>query len=248
MSSQWCDIDTSQWEDVNNQWGFASGTTLSGLQNIWTDENYVYAATASGLDVIDIETEQRTSFATYTAGYSCVWANDTHVFLGTTEAGVKRLSKAAIGPEEISFSIYSYLSVPDIFSDTITYIHGNSERILIASDEGVNVVQESTGFMYGYFNGNGVTKCFVTPDVNVFYYVVAGNQVHRKSDPAGNWISSDVIYSSGVGFLAGVSQIKDIFVTNNTSLSGEDNTLFLATDDGVLIFDEDSGYAVKYTI
>ena len=77
MSNQWYDVDSWQWVDSeSSQWGFTTdspGSTNLRLLQIWTDESYVYAATTSGLDIIDLETEQRAHFLSRQGGYTSVW-------------------------------------------------------------------------------------------------------------------------------------------------------------------------------
>jgi hypothetical protein len=215
---------------------------MTGLRQIWTDSDYVYAATSSGLGIIDIDTEQTQSFATNPNGYNTVWADDDYVFVGTVDNGVEVLSKSDIGPAEISSFMTTYAQVPDLGSNDVVYIHGNSTKLICCTTAGVNIIRRDSHYITGA-TISGAKKCFVTPDYSYYYYTVEDTDnstwyLYRLDGNTGNWSSSDVTYSTGAGFLRDATTISDMYVTEHTSLAGTNNTLFLATLSGVYVYDE----------
>jgi hypothetical protein len=216
------------------------------LYNIWTDDDYVYTATTSGLDIVSIETEQSYAFISDASGYTAVWASDTDVYLGTSDSGAKILSKSDIDPTVGTSDIRTFLTTPDLTSNNVRYIHGNENIMSVTTDAGISIYNLHTEFTSSR-QQTGVGKCFVPAAYNYVYYIVSDTYIHRVLDRVGNWVSSDAIYTANVGFLEGTTEIKDIYVNAHNSLSGNDNTLFIATDVGIYILDEDSGTAVRYT-
>jgi len=257
MSNQWYDIDSWQWtDDDTRQWGFGEIADYVGLYQIWTDDQYVYAATTSGLDVIDIETEQRISFATNSDGYTTVWSDDDNVFIGSSSAGIKILSKLDIGPTEIVTALSDYTIEPDITSDEIKYIHGNVNKLICCTVEGIDIIRRDSHYIT-HTTITGAQKCFVTTDYDYYYYTVSGTSsvsgvadpwyIYRLNGNTGDWNNADIIYTTGSGFLNNATCLTDFYVTEHTSVSGADNTLFIATDAGVYVYDEGSAQYDIYT-
>ncbi len=239
MSNQWYDVDTFQWVDnPTYEWGFSTDVTY--LNQICTDNNFVYVATTSGLNIIDIETELSYSFTSYLGGYSTVWASDNNVYLGTTAGGIKRLPKASISSGDLSTVIIDYVSVPDLTSNNVRYIHGNSTKLLCCTSDGVDIIRRDTHYITHSYIAN-TTKCFVTPQYDYYYYISTASNVsyvNRLNQNKSNWSTIDVIYATGSGFFYDITELNDIYVTEHTSTIGGDNTMFFATDKGALICDE----------
>lgn len=220
------------------------------LRQIWTDASYVYAATSSGLDIIDIETEQRQSFVTSVNGYNTVWSSDTQVFVGTITGGIKVINKSDVGPPEMSSYTHDYESEPFLSNNNVLYIHGNETKLICCTAKGVDVLRRDSRFV-SHTTISGAQKCFVTPNHHYYYTVSGTNEwyLHRLNDNSGNWLTSDVTYVTGSGFLTEATCLNDLYITEHTSISGVNNTLFVATDYGVHVYDEDSGdYSVFTTV
>jgi len=256
MSNAWYDIGSWQWTDNNDdQWGFSTGLAAEGLVQIWTDNKYVYAATSSGLAIVDIELEQQISFATNREGYTTVWTDDEKILVGSSR-GIKVMDKENVGPEEVFLYLQDYARTPDITSEDVRYIHGNENKLICCTAEGVDVFwRNSTGYRV-YTELSGAKKCFATPN-NYFYYTVSGTSVSgtppwyicRLNDVTSNWNEPDVTYTTGSGFLVDAACLNDFYVTEHTSISGMNNTLFVATDAGVYVYDEGADrYAVYTTV
>ena len=246
MSNQWYDIDTWQWVDTpTSEWGFG----IEALNQIWTDETYVYAVTSRGLNIIDIETENVVANE-YSHAYTTVWANNDTIFLGTSEDGIKSLDKSFIDTGEIYTGLVDYVSEPDITNNAIKYLHGNHHKLMCCTISGVDIIGLDTHYITHTTITGGAKKCFAAEN-DKFYYTVSGinNQyIHRLDSNTGDWVTSDYTYITGVDCLANASGINDIYVTTGTSLSGSDyNTLFVATNFEVTIIDEGTGVYESYT-
>ena len=246
MSNQWYDIDTWQWTDIpTDEWGFG----IEELNQIWTDENYVYAATSNGLNVIDIETEEIIS-KEQSYSYTTVWANIDTVFLGTNGHGIKSLAKSIIVPGEIFVGLNNYASEPDITNNNINCLHGNYHKLMCCTISGVDIIDFETHYITHTTISAGAKKCFAAEN-DKFYYTVSGtnNQyIYRLDSNNGDWITPDHTYTTGTLFLSGASGINDIYVTAETSLAGNEyNTLFVSTDYGIHIMDEGTGIYAIYT-
>ena len=259
MDNQWYDIDSYQWiSNDEDQWGF---TTTSGehggwgeLYQVWTDESYVYAATISGLDIISIETETSYSYVSFYGGFTSVWASDNRIFVGTNDAGIKVLSKEDIIPGDITVSLEDYVLWPDINSNNINYLHGNDSKIICCTLSGVDIIRRDSFYITHYLTPPGFVpkKCFVTPKFDYFYYTLSGTEeftLNMLRGNTSNWILPDVTYKCGEGFLSEDSVIYDMFVTEHTTISGgEYNTLFLATDKAVVVYDEGTKDSVRFVV
>lgn len=253
MSNQWYDIDSWQWTDNdNNQWGFSTEQIIGyeGLYQIWTDEKYVYAATSSGLKLTNIETEEIESYATNPNGYTTVWSDDTEAFIGTTNDGIKKIIKSEISPGEIISIVKDFAKDYDITNNNIKYIHGNSNKLICSTIEGIDIIRRASNYRT-YTTISGAQKCFITPQYDYIYYTVSGTghwSINRLNNNTQNWQNPDIIYTTGSGFLSSASIINDIFVTEHTSTNNINNTLFIATDIGIYAYDEGSNYYLCYTI
>lgn len=250
MSNQWYDIDTWQWTDIpSNEWGFGDVGEDGHLYQICTDENYVYAATSSGLNIIDIETESVISNEQSYA-YTTVWANEDTIFLGTSENGIKSLDKSFIVQGEIYTGLTDYVSEPDITNNDVKYLHGNYHKLMCCTISGVDIIGLDTHYITHTTITGGAEKCFAAEN-DKFYYTVLGinNQyIHRLDSNTRDWVTPDYTYTTGNDCLTNVSGINDIYVTAGTSLDGSEyNTLFVVTDYGVHIIDEGTGVYAVYT-
>ena len=223
---------------------------MEQLNQIYTDETYVYVATSSGLNIIDLETESIVSNE-YSYPYTTVWVNTDTVFLGTNGYGIKSIDKSFIAPGEISSRLENYASEPDITNNNINYLHGNYHKLMCCTDTGVDIIGLNTCYITHTTTSGGAKKCFAAEN-DKFYYTTSGinNYLNRLDSNTGDWVIPDHTYTTGIGCLTNASGINDIYVTTGTSLVGSDyNTLFSVTDYGVHIIDEGTGvYAVYITV
>lgn len=214
------------------------------LRQVWSDDNHVYAATSSGLDIIEIDSEQRYSYITYSGGFNSVWSNDANVYVATSGTGIKRLpissiSGSIISPYELSSSLTDYANYPTITSDYVRYIHGQSNLLMCCTISGVNTLgvygKEGQTWTAGAF------KCFLAENERLYYTTISGGvHVLNRVNGPWDWVQPDKRYiSGGLIFESGIS-INDIFIY--------DTTIYAATSNGVYAIDDDTDdYIVYFT-
>lgn len=246
-NNQWYDLNTWQWVDIPTlEWEFVEADEEE-FNQIWTDANYVYVVTSSGLNIIDIETEN-TIANECSYQYTTVWTNDTTVFLGTSGYGIKSLDKSFIVPGGIFSGLENYVSEPDITNNNINYLHGNYHKLMCCTVAGVDIIGLDTHYITHTIISGGAKKCFAAEN-DKFYYTISNQHICRLDSNTGDWVTPDKIYTTGIDCLTNASGVNDIYVTTSTSLGGSDyNTLFVSTEDyGVHIVDEGTGEYDVYT-
>jgi len=258
MSNQWCDTNTWQWVDVSTyEWGFTVGV----LNQIFSDNLFVYAACDFGLDIIDKIEEEKIAYINNSEGFNTVWADDDVVYVGTTSSGIKYFYKTCISgtaliPNNLITCLSDFSSPFGISSQNVKYIHGNGDDYLMCcTDLGVDVYYRKPTMYRSTTTVSGARKCFMTSDGKFYYTTISGATVsgtydlwslNKVSKPLWDWVNPDYIYSTGGDIFPAGLEINDIFVTESTSENGIDNTLFFATSSGVYIVDEWSQNHVIY--
>ena len=242
----WVDSNT-QWVDYSDaQWG----ACYAGLLNqIWTDEYYVYAAIDFGLEIIDIVTEMKIAYIDYHNGFNSVWANDERVYLATTNSGIKYLDKTCISgsimtPYDLGACLTDYLTPYGITNNNVRYIHGNDNRLMCCTESGVDILSSVTRT---HTTISDAYKCFLTSR-DGYYTSVSGVWSVSRVSSLTDWVTPDEIYVAGGGILHSGATMNDIFVTKETASDGTNNTLFIATNSGIYVIDEATGdKGVYYT-
>lgn len=220
------------------------------LYHIYTDNINVYAATLSGLDIYDLDTENLYAYIPYNNGFTTVAGNDSYIYLGTTSSGIKRISKACVSgsivsPYNLSTCVIDYVTSPYIDGDDIQYLHANDDFMGVISNVGVavSVVKfEPQGYMSATtLNNRKASKCFITNTGSLYYTSSGINDwsIDVITTSLFDWGSSSYNYTTGSGVIEENIHINDIFVTENTS--GDSNTLFVATSSGIYIINETTG-------
>lgn len=238
----------------------ASGTTYnfpgsSVLNQIWTDDNYVYAATSINLSVIGLISEEYEAYVTYSGGFTTVWGSDDKVYVGTSSDGIKYIYKTCVSgsiasPYNLNACLHSYRSPYGITAQNIRYIHGNDDKLMCCTTSGVDVYWSNFGYR-STATISGTRKCFMTSTGKFYYTKLSGHMwsLNRVNSHLWDWAAPDYRYiADGNGALASGISINDIFVTEDTSVSGNGyNTVFMATSSGVYVVDEGSlDYAIYY--
>jgi len=222
------------------------------LNQIWTDDNYVYAATLGGLNIIDLISAQQYAYATYSGGFNTVWANDMKVYLGTTNSGIKYLQKTCISgsliePYELSFYLLDYLEFP-LTSNYIKYIHGNNDLLICCTLFGVDVIKFEPNGYRSYTTIFDTYKGFMTSSGKFYYTSVSGLACNLNvvNTCLCDWSAPDKIYNN-INFFHNDFIINDLFVTESTSGEHSANTIFMATSSGIYILDEsDDSFFIFY--
>lgn len=221
------DNNNLQWvQDNLQQWGLLLGYDL---KRIWTDENYVYAATVSGLEVIEISSEKKIAFIdrTINGGFSSVWANDDKIFLGTVgneteevEAdGIKYIEKTCVSgtefmPADLITCLAGYIEEPFITNNDIRYIHGNGDLMCACTISGVDVIGISRNSFHSSILVNNAYKCFMT-STGKFYYLLNYEDeiIHSRWD---NLNKGDYIALTNTGLTT--TKISSIYTWTESSV------------------------------
>jgi len=227
---------------------------------IWTDSDYVYAVTLSGLEVYDLTSQLLGATAHNVDGYSGVWSRDDFIYIGTFNAGIKKIYKSSItmnpaAPTNINSYVVNYFTYPDITSNSVNYIHGNYNKLIVCTVSGVDIIRTDSSYITHHYTtpDEEPLRCFSTETDDFYYTIVSGvgsvYYLHRLNGNKSDWSESNYNYMSGFDILNSVESISDMYVTDGTSISGSDyNTVFLTTNSGVYVIDEGSGDYVVFTV
>ena len=211
-----------------------------GLNQVYADQNYVYMVYSDGLEINDIITESNINSVFHYNGYNSVWASDEYVYLASSYNGIEYFNK--LGVETVS-TPNVYLQFPDITSNNVKYIHGNTTKMIVSTNSGIDIIRMDVGYDTHNTSITNATKTFVTTNNYYYYTYYDGGVYHiaRLNGNRGDWSTADVYYTTGSGFLEEDSIIKDFYVTEHTSTSGVNNTLFIVTDLAGYAYDEGTG-------
>ena len=176
---------------------------FSTLYQVYTDANYVYAATSVGLGIYDIASEEKCAYINNSNGFSTVWGNDSVVFVGTTISGLKYLNKTCISgsivePYDLFTCLIDYTEY-SLTSDGINYIHGNNDLLLCCTTSGVDVVKTGLQSYRSYTTiSGGARRCFMTSSGKFYYTTTSGNVgfLNRVNSCLWNWNTPDYYYST----------------------------------------------------
>ena len=224
---------------------------FNNVKQIWTDEDYVYAATLSGLNIIEIESEKKYAQLTYSGGFTTAWADTDKIYLGTINSGIKYINKTCISgsvitPVELDNCLRDYVE-QSLTSDEIKYMHGNNRFLICCTSAGVDVIKKEPQGYRSYTTVSGTKKCFMTSTGKFYYSTISGTswELNRVNIPLTDWTTPDYVYGDP---LIASNEITDMFVTEGTALDGVNNTVFCATVSGVYIINEnDSSLKIYYT-
>lgn len=250
----WVESNIGQWTECNqDQWNVCFNHLLN---QIWSDNNYVYAAITFGMDIISMSAEQKIAYIEHKLGFNTVWANNTRVYVGTTFSGIKYFNKTCVSgtvgdPNNLITCLVDYSSPFGISSQTIRYIHGSGDDYLMCvTTAGVDVYHMKMTKYRSTHSTTHAQKCFMTSNGKFYYTSVSGSEwsLNRVDKPLWDWTIPDYIYNTGGDILPAGLKINDIFITENTASNTIDNTVFIATTSGVFVVDEgNSNYVVYYT-
>ena len=161
---------------------------------------------------------------------SSVWADDTYLYIGTTNSGIY----VALASGILSNPLIQYKYDSDITNNDVIYMHGAGEYLCATTISGVDQYNVVSGTRI-YTMVSGTNKCYQT-STGEFYYSL-NNELMAVYSIMSNWSEPDYIYDT----LPFVTEINDIYVTEGTSLYGGDNVIFLGTDYGVHVIEERKG-------
>lgn len=242
----WIDSPSYEWVDSELiSWGECSDLILN---QIYTDLDYVYAVTNYGLNIIDIISENKVSYIDIISGFTTVWGNEDYLYLGTPNDGVKYLEKDTISgsiasPIDLSDNLKGYDFQYNPSSPEINFLHGYNDILSVVTTSGIDILKNGIGSFKSSTKDSGITKCILTSKRELYYVIqnTIDDGVFKVNTVLCDWDTPDVSYLSGASFLPPNQNVNDIYVTVDTSETGEDNTLFVATSSGIFIWDEGTG-------
>jgi hypothetical protein len=249
----WTGQNNDQWlEHPDEEW-VAALDPFHFLNQIWTDDTYVYAATSDGLNIIELASELAYAHVTYYDGFTSVWADANRVYLATSASGVKYIEKtcisgSTISPYELAVCLRDYLNAPDILSNQVRYIHGNNGHMIFSTASGVSY----RGTDPYYQRASGLTqlarKVFITSTGKMYYLTWDGStwKINVKNADNQDWTNPDKTYETGTFLINAGVDILDIFITEGTSATGVNNTIFVATTSGIFVIDEEQDAGETY--
>lgn len=229
------------------------GEITEVVRQVWTDSNYVYAATSEGLKIHQIISESEYAYIDYSDGFTSVWANNNKVFLGTTNSGVKYINKTCISgsistPYDLITCLNDLSGVTPHFnltSNSIIYLHGNDDKLLVITSSGVDVIKMNPQSYKSSTTVSGINKGFMTSS-GKFYYMDS-THLYVRNLPINDWTEPNQTYTVGSGIFAAGIELNDLFITEATASNNTDNTIFMATTSGVYVIDEiDNIYSIYY--
>lgn len=217
------------------------------IHQIFSKDEYVYAAIGKGLAVYDMNTEAVLATLEIPNTLSkTIWGNETTLYLGTS-FGLFEIDYVTLHAD------YNNITLKEstfIENKDINYVHGENNSLLVATTSGLE-----------YFNWSGnptiksktyienLSKCYLAN--GVAYYIntttVSGETIwnlNRKNNLITDWENPTFTYSSGDTFVMGVA-LNDIYVTKQTT-KNKNNTIFCATTSGIYVIDEDNNEKAIY--
>ena len=226
-----------------DEYDFNFGEGALELYQIYTDDDYIYTATNTGLRVFDADTDEYVAYIDYDGGFTSVDGNEDFVFLGTTGSGVKCVQKTCVTgdanvPVILLTCLNDYVYSPYITSNNVSYISVKGNFLSAITPLGIDVIKMgSQGYRsFTTFSGfERAEKCFITSKGEV-YYTVSGTGGYRLDlmyTTLCDWAEVDYKYLDFHD-----QKLNDIFITEGTSLDGISNTIFVATTSGVYVIDD----------
>jgi len=152
-------------------------------RNIWARAPYIYKATASGVDIFDIETASLLNNIYFLDGANSVWANDDYVYIGTSTSGIYRCPVNSI---DSSPYFEEYKSYPNITDNHVNYLHGKGDYLCAATSSGVDRYRLSDEDRK-YVIKDNVTKCFQTSNGDYYYIANIFSSIVDLDDNIFKW-------------------------------------------------------------
>ena len=234
-------IVVRNWRSTEPTWGswglveeviYPEWNTTSNTENI-------FVCTTSGIVIYDLFNTENIVNNIISYNVNSIWANDDYLFIGTENSGVYRVDLTTISgilTEEI------FKQYPNITDNRIKYLHGGGNYLCVTTLSGVdryNLVTDDRVFTTMPLAG----KCFQI-DTGDYYYETDTSLYANYNDGSsfvytsheGNVLQSYAIYDVNNDYT-----INDMYITKGTSIHNNANTIFLATNHGVIVIEEKRG-------
>ena len=213
---------------------FATHVPGNEINDSFKDSDYYYLATNEGLSVIKISDEEVQGWVERAGGYSCVYGIGNYVYLGTDDAGIYYLLKNGISGLVTPTLAYSTGTSPamddDNIKDMMCAVTVSGVTLLIGTDSSCDII-------YGISptGGTRFTRGVESPKV-----WMAGGKVYHVSTvsnsdslelldtvPDSDWSSSTKTFNVSSTPSLTYNHINDFYVTNETSVYGTGDTVFI---------------------
>ena len=217
------------------------------LFQVFTKNNFVYAAVQKGIEIFDLNTTNSLYIKEVpNTRITTIWGNDTTLFFG----GIGGLFYIDYENLHADYENSTISGSFQLKSPIVKYIHGKDKELLVTTTSGVeyfNWSNNPTIKSNTYIENAG--KCFLAE--NAAYYftntTISGEPywtLNKKQNLITDWEYPTKTFNTGDTFTLSTA-LTDIYVTNNTTTSGN-NTIFCATTSGIYVIDEDENKKVIY--
>jgi len=251
LAYEWIDDPSLSWSDgLIESW--SDGVTPT-LRQLWYDEDYLYVTTVSGLTIHDIDTGIKLSYITYEKGFTAIWGSDTTLYLGTVYSGIQYINKEDITFEvnifkDVSCNLKKYDYYYNTSHPTIRFLDGYRDELVIVTESGIDIVNNTNNGFKSHYSDSTITKCYITSKRETYYTSRSTiDNLYNTKYSLCDWTIPDKIYSCDGTFFPAETKINDVYITERTSISGIANTLFVATNSGVYVIDEETNIYDHYT-
>lgn len=219
------------------------------LFQVFTKNEYVYAAVQKGIEVFDLNTSASLYIREVpNTRITTIWGNATTLFFGGI-GGLFYIDYVNLHADYENATISG--SFP-LKSQIVRYIHGKDTSILVTTSSGVEYFNWSSNPVIKsntYIENAG--KCFLTSD-SAYYFTnttLSGEAywtLNKKQNLITDWTQPTKTFNTGDTFTLSTA-LTDLYITERTTTSGN-NTIFCATTSGIYVIDEDEDKkAIYYT-
>lgn len=250
VSYEWVDDPLLVWSDGFIE-SWADGITPT-LRQLWYDDNYLYITTISGLTIRDIETGTKLSYISYEKGFTAIWGSESALYLGTVYSGIQYINKEDITFEvgifkDVSCNLKKYDYYYNSSHPTIRFLYGYRDELVIVTESGIDIVNNTNNGFKSHYSDSTITKCYITSKREAYYTSRSkADSLYTTKYALCDWVTPDESYVCDGTFFSPGLKINDISITENTSVSGLANTIFVATNSGVYIIDEETKLYDRY--
>jgi len=219
------------------------------LFQVFTKNEYVYAAVQKGIEIFDLNTSASLYIREVPNTHiTTIWGNDTTLFFGGI-GGLFCIDYVNLHADYANATINDSFSLK---SQIVRYIHGKDNAVLVTTSSGVEyfnwsnnpVIKSNTCI-------ENAEKCFLTSD-SAYYFTnttLSGEAywtLNKKQNLITDWIQPTKTFNTGDTFTLSTA-LTDLYITERTTISGN-NTIFCATTSGIYVIDEDEDKkAIYYT-
>ena len=144
-----------------------SAEIVGYLNQVYTDNTYIYTATSTGLILYTITNSRPFAYVSYSGGFTTLGGNTEKIYLGTTNSGIKYLNKSDINivsgtAKDITVSLVD-LYTPNITSSNVKYLNVKDDHLLVCTAAGVDHFRYNQNpYIHCKTLVSGTQKCFIT--------------------------------------------------------------------------------------